>query len=76
VFDATINIANIKPKDRYPTVFKTFQELKTGQKLKLINDHDLRPLLEYKLILDFPNQFKWSYWEQGPENWSVIVTKL
>ncbi|MFZ5988167.1 MAG: DUF2249 domain-containing protein [Bacillota bacterium] len=70
-----IDIRVIPPKDRYPTVYSAFQGISNNEKIELINDHDLRPLLEYKFSADFPNQYAWQYIEQGPDVWRVIVEK-
>lgn len=72
---ARINIVDYQPKDRYTTVSSTFEALRSGEKMELINDHDIRPLLEYKLSQDYPDQYDWKYILQGPEAWSAVVTK-
>lgn len=76
-FSGRVDIREILPhKDKYPTVFKTFQSLKIGEKMALANDHDFRPIFEYKFPLDFPEQYEWTYLEGGPEVWHVAVTKI
>lgn len=69
-------IAITSHKDKYPTVHKTFEALKVGEKMELINDHELRHLFEYKFTLDFPNQYEYTYLEEGPEVWRAAVTKI
>ena len=72
-----IDIREIEPhQNKYPTVYKTFKSLRIGEKMELINDHDSRPIFEYKFPLDFPDQYEWSYLEKGPEVWRVAVTKV
>jgi uncharacterized protein (DUF2249 family) len=34
----------IPPRDKHPSIFRTFDALKSGQSMILINDHDPRPL--------------------------------
>lgn len=34
----------IPPRDKHPTIFRTFDNLASGQSMLLINDHDPRPL--------------------------------
>ena len=76
-FSGRVDIREISPhQDKYPTVSNTFQSLKIGEKMELVNDHDLRPIFEYKFPLDFPNQYEWTYLEEGPEVWRVAVTKI
>lgn len=70
-----IDIREYQPKDRYPTVSGAFEELESGEKMELINDHDIRPLLQYKLSTDYPNQYDWEYIEQGPQEWRAVIIK-
>lgn len=72
-----VDIREIMPhENKYPTVHKTFESLKVGEKMELINDHDVQPIFKYKIPLDFPEQYDWKYLEQGPEVWRVEVTKI
>lgn len=76
-FSGRVDIREILPhKDKYPTVHKTFAALKTGEKMELVNDHDFRPIFEYKFPFDFPGQYEWFYLEEGPEVWRAAVTKI
>jgi len=76
-FSGRVDIREILPhKDKYPTVYKTFESLKIGEQMELINDHEFRPIFEYKFPLDFPEQYEWTYLEEGPEVWRVAVTKI
>lgn len=70
-----IVITELQPIDRYPTVSGAFEGLKPGEKLELINDHDLQHLLKYKFSIDYPDQYSYEYLEQGPEVWRVLITK-
>lgn len=72
-----VDISEIFPhQDRYPTVHKTFESLKIGEKMELLNDHDLQPIFKYKFPVDFPEQYEWSYLEKGPDVWRVEVTRI
>lgn len=68
-------ISNLEPADRYPTVSKTFEGLEHGEKLELINDHNLEHLFKYKFSEDYPDQYFYEYLEEGPVVWRVMVTK-
>lgn len=68
-------ISNLDPVNRYPTVSKTFEGLKSGEKLELVNDHELQHLLKYKFSEDYPDQYDYVYLEEGPDVWRVMVTK-
>lgn len=76
-FSGRVDIREIFPhKDKYPTVHKTFESLKIGEKMELINDHEMSPIFNYKFSLDFPGQYEWTYLEDGPEVWRASVTKI
>ncbi|MFZ5989042.1 MAG: DUF2249 domain-containing protein [Bacillota bacterium] len=71
-FAAKVDARQYEPKDKHPTIFKTFFNLKSGEKMELVNDHDPRPL-HYQFIMELPEQFEWEYLEQGPEIWRVAI---
>ncbi|WP_407312445.1 DUF2249 domain-containing protein [Desulfosporosinus sp. SB140] len=76
-FSGRVDIREIVPhKDKYPTVHKTFESLNLGEKMELLNDHDFHPIFAYKFPLDFPEQYEWSYLEEGPEVWRAVVTRI
>lgn len=76
-FAGRVDIRAIMPhKDKYPTVHKTFESLKVGEKIELINDHDFQPILTHKFPFDFPDQFEYTYLEKGPEVWRIAITKI
>ncbi|MDF2840199.1 MAG: hypothetical protein K0Q99_971 [Clostridia bacterium] len=70
-----IDIRELDPIVRYPTVASTFEDLTGGEKLELINDHDLKHLLKYKFTLDYPDEYDYEYIEQGPLIWQVVIIK-
>ncbi|MDF2522957.1 MAG: hypothetical protein K0R31_598 [Clostridiales bacterium] len=43
--------------------------------MQLINDHDIRPLFQYKFSTDYQDQYDWSYLEEGPDVWRASVIK-
>jgi uncharacterized protein (DUF2249 family) len=70
-----IDIRELDPIVRYPTVAATFEDLAGGEKLELINDHDLQHLLKYKFTIDYPGEYDYEYLEQGNSVWRVLITK-
>jgi uncharacterized protein (DUF2249 family) len=40
----------------------------------VINDQDLRPLRD-QLEADFPRQFVWTYFEEGPSVWRAEICR-
>lgn len=73
-FTATVDARKYEPKDKHPTIFNTFESLKSGEIMELINDHDPRPL-HYQFIMERSEDFEWEYLEQGPEVWRVAIKK-
>jgi len=74
IFTAVVNVPDYPPREKHPTIFSTFDELKSGQSMQIINDHDPRPLL-YQFMMERPEQFNWEYLEEGPETWKVAIDK-
>lgn len=74
IFVATVDARQYQPKDKHPTILKTFIDLKPGEKMELVNDHDPRPL-HYQFMIELPDQFEWEYLEQGPDVWRVSIEK-
>jgi uncharacterized protein (DUF2249 family) len=69
-----LDVRNIVPKERHPKIFNTFDGLKKGEMMVLINDHDPKPL-KYQLDVERMGHLDWKYVEQGPEVWKVEITK-
>lgn len=59
-FKTSINAREYEAKDKYPTIFGTFDSLGAGEVMELINDHGPRPL-HYQFIMKMPEQFEWKY---------------
>jgi uncharacterized protein (DUF2249 family) len=55
-------------------IFQTFDELAPGDSFILVNDHEPRPLY-YQFYFERPDQFAWTYLEEGPELWRVQIAK-
>ncbi len=70
----TLDIRPIPPRDKHPTIFKTFDALDVGQAFELINDHDPRPL-RYQFQAERPERFGWEYLEEGPATWRVRIER-
>jgi regulator of cell morphogenesis and NO signaling len=73
-FLKSINIPELEPRLKHPTVFQNFDTLQNGDSFLLINDHDPKPLF-YQLIAERGNSFSWTYLEKGPEQWQVEIKK-
>ncbi len=69
-----LNVTEIEPKLKHPTIFVRFDELKPGESLTIHNDHDPKPLY-YQLLGERGNIFTWEYLEEGPQLWRVKISK-
>ncbi len=70
-----LDVREIAPRERHPLIFGTFDRLSPGQALRLVNDHDPKPLY-YQFMAERPGQVDWEYLEQGPEVWQVRISRL
>lgn len=70
-----LDVRPIPVREKHPTIFATFDALKSGEGFQLINDHDPMPLY-YQFNDERPNQFRWEYVERGPEVWSVNIFRV
>jgi len=70
----TLDVRVIPPREKHPTIFQTFAELKPGEAFVLVNDHDPMPL-RYQFEYEHKGKFGWSYLEQGPAVWRVEISR-
>ena len=69
-----LDVRDMAPRERHPTILSTFDALQPGQVLELVNDHDPKPL-RYQFEAELPGTFSWEYLEEGPEAWRVHIGK-
>ncbi len=70
----TLDVTQIEPRHKHPTIFKHFDELEPGESFIIENDHDPKPLY-YELIAERGPIFTWEYLEKGPELYLVQIAK-
>ena len=70
----TLDVTQLEPRIKHPTVFKYFDALSAGEAFVIENDHDPKPLY-YELLAERGNIFTWEYLEQGPEWFKVKIAK-
>ena len=70
----TIDVRGMGPRERHPLIFSKIDSLAAGETLRLVNDHDPKPLY-YQLMAERPGAIAWEYLEEGPEVWQVRMTK-
>lgn len=69
-----LDIRVVPPREKHPTIFRTFDALKPGEAFTLINDHDPAPL-RYQFEATRAGHYAWTYLEQGPVVWRVSIGK-
>lgn len=69
-----LDIRIVPPPEKHPTIFRTFDSLKSGEHFVLVNDHDPFPL-RHQFEATRTGQYKWDYLEQGPQVWRVSIGK-
>lgn len=70
--ETVLDVRPIPPREKHPTIFRTFTALEPGESFVLVNDHDPRPL-RYQFEFELAGQFAWDYLEQGPDVWRVRI---
>ncbi len=69
-----LDVRELIPRERHATIFARFDALPPGETLRLINDHDPKPLY-YQLMAERPGMFVWEPEQQGPEVWVIRIRK-
>ncbi len=69
-----LDIRIVPPREKHPTIFRTFDALKSGESFTLVNDHDPFPL-RHQFEAVRAGQFRWTYLEEGPRVWRVSIGK-
>jgi uncharacterized protein (DUF2249 family) len=69
-----LDVRAIPPREKHPSIFRTFDGLASGQAMVIINDHDPRPL-RYQFMAERADSFDWQYEAEGPEIWRVRISR-
>ena len=69
-----LDVTQLKPGKKHPTIFEWFHSLKPGEFFTIQNDHDPKPLY-YQMLGQLGPVFDWQYTQQGPATWTVIIQK-
>lgn len=71
----TLDVRQMPPWERHPTIFNTFEELEVGDTLKLVNDHEPKPLY-YQFMAEMPGRVSWESSQLGPREWVALIKKV
>ncbi|HWV38041.1 MAG TPA: DUF2249 domain-containing protein [Vulgatibacter sp.] len=69
-----LDIRVVPPREKHPTIFRTFDSLSPGEEFTLINDHDPFPL-RHQFEATRAGTYSWNYVESGPAVWRVRIGK-
>lgn len=69
-----LNVTELEPSKKHPTIFEWFDNLKEGEAFILHNDHDPLPLY-YQLKAERGDIFDWEYLTKGPEFFEIKLEK-
>ena len=70
-----LDLRQIPVWDRHERIFKEWDALQAGQTLRIINDHDPKPL-HYQFEAEYKGHYEWQYEQQGPKDWTVKLKKV
>lgn len=62
----TLDLRPMPPYERHEKIFQVWDTLKPGEALKIINDHDPKPLW-YQFEVEYKGKYEWEYEQKGPE---------
>lgn len=70
-----LDLRPMPPFERHEKIFQIWGTLKPGETLKIINDHDPKPL-RYQFEVEYKDEYEWEYQEKGPKDWVVAIKRL
>jgi uncharacterized protein (DUF2249 family) len=69
-----IDVRDIDPLHRHTIIFQLIEHLAPGCSLQLMADHPPRPL-RFQVEARYGALMKWSYLEEGPDIWRVLISR-
>src|SRR3989338_8539327 len=69
-----LDLRPMPPFQRHEKIFQVWDTLKPAEALKIINDHDPKPLW-YQFEVEYKDKYEWSYEQKGPKDWIVKIGK-
>lgn len=70
-----LDLRQIHVFERHDRIFEEWEKLKPGETLRIINDHDPKPL-HYQFEAEYKDQYEWEYEQSGPRDWIVWLKRV
>jgi uncharacterized protein (DUF2249 family) len=70
----TLDLRPLPPYERHEKIFQVWNRLESGETMKIINDHDPKPL-RYQFEAEQSGKFEWDYEKEGPVDWIVNIKR-
>ena len=70
-----LDLRAMPPFERHEKIFQIWDTLKPGEVLKIINDHDPKPL-RYQFEVEYKDKYEWEYEQKGPKDWIVTIKRV
>ncbi|MEK6859852.1 MAG: DUF438 domain-containing protein [Nanoarchaeota archaeon] len=70
-----LDLRELIPFERHSKIFDMWNSLKGGETLRIINDHEPKPLY-YMFQAEHKGEFEWGYEEEGPEDWIFTIKRI
>lgn len=70
-----LDLRTMPPFERHEKIFQIWDSMESGNVLKIINDHDPKPL-RYQFEVERKDKYSWEYKQEGPKDWVVEIKKI
>jgi len=70
-----LDLRPLPPVERHPLIFSTFDDIAIGGQVKIVNDHDPRPL-HYQFEAERQGTYDWHTADEGPKKWVAYIKKI
>ena len=71
----TLDVTLIAPVERPEKICQLWDTLKPGEILRIINDHDPKPL-HHHFEAEQQGKYEWEYEQEGPWPWIVKIKRI
>ena len=71
----TLDLRPMPPFERHEKIFQKWDALQPGETLRIINDHNPKPLY-YHFETEQKGKFEWEYEQEGPKDWIFRIRRI